>query len=154
MVLDLLEVYCSYRKHRYLRLDGSTSRLRRKVDIARFNDDPNSPFFLYLISNRAGGLGINLQSADTVIHFDTDWNPQSDLQAQARAHRIGQKKLVKIYRLISDGTVEERILFRSQQKLYLDAVVNTGVMKMQEAEQEDIEIDLSNSDLLGSIRFG
>eukprot|EP01083_Nonionella_stella_P031432 86091_1 len=150
LVLDLLEVYCSYRGYRYLRLDGSTSRIRRKIDIMRFNDDPNSPFLIYLISNRAGGLGINLQSADTVIHFDTDWNPQADLQAQARAHRIGQKNMVKIYRLISKNTVEERILFRSQQKLYLDAVVNQGV----NAVVNDDKFDLENSDLLGAIKFG
>jgi len=159
MVLDLLVIYCRFRKWRFLRLDGSTSRIRRKIDIQRFNDDPNSPFFLYLISNRAGGLGINLQSADTVIHFDTDWNPQSDLQAQARAHRIGQKKMVKIYRLISKDTVEERILFRSQQKLYLDAVVMTTAKMMQDAEDKDDgtdaePLDLDDHDLLKCIKFG
>jgi len=157
-VLDLLEVYCEYRGHRWLRLDGSTSRIRRRIDIMRFNDDPDSPFFIYLISNRAGGLGINLQSADTVIHFDTDWNPQSDLQAQARAHRIGQTKMVKIYRLISKHTVEERILFRSQQKLYLDAVVNQGAQRLQDAADggtaaEDT-FDLDDHDLLKCIKFG
>ena len=131
LVLDLLQVYCECKGYKYLRLDGSTSRVRRKVDIMRFNDNPDSEYFIYLISNRAGGLGINLQSADTVIHFDTDWNPQADLQAQARAHRIGQKKMVKIYRLITKDTVEERILFRSQQKLYLDAVVNKGAKMLQ-----------------------
>eukprot|EP00488_Nonionellina_sp_1-RS-2012_P001024 TRINITY_DN1623_c0_g1_i1.p1 TRINITY_DN1623_c0_g1~~TRINITY_DN1623_c0_g1_i1.p1 ORF type:complete len:250 (+),score=80.21 TRINITY_DN1623_c0_g1_i1:204-953(+) len=110
------------------------------------------PFLLYLTSNRAGGLGINLQSADTVIHFDTDWNPQADLQAQARAHRIGQKNMVKIYRLISKDTVEERILFRSQQKLYLDAVVNQGAMMLQDSN--DVQFDLENEDLLGCIKFG
>jgi len=168
-VLDLLEVYCGYRGHRALRLDGSTSRIRRKIDIQRFNDDPNSPYFIYLISNRAGGLGINLQSADTVIHFDTDWNPQSDLQAQARAHRIGQTKMVKIYRLISKHTVEERILFRSQQKLYLDAVVNQGAKLLQDADDRNNEgedgrdgaaaagapaLDLDDNDLLKCIKFG
>jgi len=157
MVLDVLEIYCRHRAIRYLRLDGSTSRLRRKVDIARFNDDPNSPFFLYLISNRAGGLGINLQSADTVIHFDTDWNPQSDLQAQARAHRIGQTRMVKIYRLISKDTVEERILLRSQQKLYLDAVVNEGAKRLNDAAaaaDASTTLDLNDDDLLSTITFG
>merc|ERR1719510_924153 len=127
-VLNLLEDYCNLRGHRYLRLDGSTHRVRRQLDIMRYNAT-DSPFFIYLITNRAGGLGINLQTADTVIHYDTDWNPQADLQAQARAHRIGQTKMVKIYRLISKHTVEERILFRSQQKLYLDAVVNQGAQR-------------------------
>jgi SNF2 family DNA or RNA helicase len=88
-VLDLLEDYFSWKGMRYLRLDGSTNRVRRGVDIRRFNA-PNSPFFIYLISTRAGGLGINLTGADTVIHFDSDFNPQQDLQAQDRCHRIGQ----------------------------------------------------------------
>jgi len=155
-VLDLIEDYCRLRGHKYLRLDGSTHRTKRKIDIMRFNA-PDSDYFLYLITNRAGGLGINLQSADTVIHYDTDWNPQADLQAQARSHRIGQKRLVKIYRLISEGTVEERILFRSQQKLYLDAIVNSGTRQLQKAEDagEDAkEFDLNNNEVLTSIRFG
>eukprot|EP00497_Spongosphaera_streptacantha_P001436 TRINITY_DN2011_c0_g2_i1.p1 TRINITY_DN2011_c0_g2~~TRINITY_DN2011_c0_g2_i1.p1 ORF type:complete len:337 (+),score=82.37 TRINITY_DN2011_c0_g2_i1:125-1012(+) len=133
-VLNILEDYLNMRGYNYLRLDGSTHRTRRTIDIQRFNA-PDSEHFVYLITNRAGGLGINLQSADTVIHFDTDWNPQADLQAQARAHRIGQKRKVKIYRMITEDTVEERILFRSQQKLYLDAVVNKGVGMLQDAEK-------------------
>ena len=150
-VLDILEVYLKYKLIKYLRLDGSTTRIKRKIDISRFND-PNSIFNIYLISNRAGGLGINLQTADTVVHFDTDWNPQADLQAQARAHRIGQKKTVKIYRLICKDTVEERILFRSLQKLYLNAIINEGTKMLKNGDID--EFDLKNDDLLGAIKFG
>jgi len=87
------------------------------------------PFLLslvYVFLPSAGGLGINLQAADVVIHYDSDWNPQADLQAQARAHRIGQKNKVMVYRFISRDTVEERVLFRSQQKLYVDAPPSIG----------------------------
>lgn len=76
-----------------------------------------------MLSTRAGGLGLNLQSADTVIIFDSDWNPQIDLQAQDRAHRIGQTQEVRVFRLVSVGTVEERILARATFKLKVDAQV-------------------------------
>jgi len=150
-VLDLMEAFCELRGYKFLRLDGSTHPKRRRIDIARFSA-PDSDHLIYLISNRAGGLGLNLQVADTVIHFDTDWNPQADLQAQARAHRIGQKKEVKVYRLISKDTVEERILFRAQQKLYLDAIVNEGSRKLNDDSSEGL--DLQDHDLLRSIKFG
>ena len=78
------------------------------------------------MSTRAGGMGINLQTADTVILMDSDWNPQVDLQAMARVHRIGQKSTVHVYRLISQGTMEERVVQRAQKKLFLDAMVNRG----------------------------
>jgi len=149
-VLDLMEAFCELRKYKYLRLDGSTHPKRRRIDIARFSA-PDSDHLIYLISNRAGGLGLNLQVADTVVHFDTDWNPQADLQAQARAHRIGQKKEVKVYRLISKDTVEERILFRAQQKLYLDAIVNGGSRRLDDSSEG---LDLQDRDLLRSIKFG
>ena len=84
---------------------------------------PDSPVFLFMLSTRAGGLGINLATADTVILYDSDWNPQMDLQAQDRAHRIGQKKPVTVFRFIADGTVEERVYQRALKKLYLDAAV-------------------------------
>jgi SWI/SNF-related matrix-associated actin-dependent regulator of chromatin subfamily A member 5 len=92
---------------------------------AQFNR-AGSPLFLFLASTRAGGLGINLQSADTVILFDSDWNPQADAQAMARVHRIGQTKAVSVLRLVTGGSVEERVFERAQQKLYLDAVVARG----------------------------
>jgi len=126
LTLDVLEEYV---KHRfgsigvaYLRLDGNTGRIQREMDMRSFNK-PGCGIFCYLISTRAGGQGINLASADTVVLYDTCWNPQVDLQAQDRAHRIGQKKQVVIYRLIAENTVEERVFARARQKMVLDALV-------------------------------
>jgi ATP-dependent helicase STH1/SNF2 len=92
-VMNILEAYFRYRQYAYLRLDGSTKADRRENAMHRFNA-PDSPYFVFLLSTRAGGLGINLATADTVIIFDSDWNPQMDLQAQDRAHRIGQQREV------------------------------------------------------------
>lgn len=94
----------------------------REVQIDLFNH-PHSTKFCFLLSTRAGGLGINLATADVVILYDSDWNPQADLQAEDRAHRIGQKKTVRVYRLITEKTVEEKIIERAEKKLLLDAVV-------------------------------
>lgn len=96
-----------------------------RQDIQEFNKT-DSPHFVFLMSTRAGGLGVNLWSADTVILMDSDWNPQTDLQAMARVHRIGQKNVVHVYRLVSNGTMEERMVQRAQKKLFLDAMVNRG----------------------------
>eukprot|EP01083_Nonionella_stella_P133653 406355_1 len=124
-MLDILEDYVIFRKWKFLRLDGSTNRVQRQFDIARYNKK-KSEIFIFLITTRAGGLGINLHTADVVIHYDSDWNPQADLQAQDRAHRIGQTRPVHVYRLVTEGTVEERIVLRAEKKLYLDAVVTTA----------------------------
>merc|ERR1712147_496623 len=78
---------------------------------------------IFLLSTRAGGLGINLATADVVILYDSDWNPQMDLQAMDRAHRIGQTKPVHVFRFMTEGSVEEKIIERAQKKLYLDAAV-------------------------------
>ena len=86
------------------------------------------------MTTRAGGLGINLQSADTCVLYDSDWNPQADLQAMARVHRLGQTKTVHVYRLCAAGTAEERVLQRSQKKLYLSEVVNRGDDQNQQQE--------------------
>ena len=86
-------------------------------------NDPNSTKFCFILSTRAGGLGINLATADVVILYDSDWNPQADLQAEDRAHRIGQKKTVRVFRLITEHTVDEKIIERAEKKLLLDAVV-------------------------------
>ena len=99
-MLNILEDYVKQRHYAYARLDGNTARARRAVDQLLFNR-PGSPLFCYLLSTRAGGLGINLQSADTVILYDSDWNPQVDAQAMARVHRIGQNKPVAVFRLVS-----------------------------------------------------
>ncbi|EMD31265.1 hypothetical protein CERSUDRAFT_145421 [Gelatoporia subvermispora B] len=123
-MLDLLEDFMALRRIRYARLDGSTTRPRRALDIRlvrlRF---PEEPYDVFLISTKAGGLGINLTKASTVIMFDSDWNPQNDLQAIARAHRIGQTKTVKVYRLICRGSVEDQMLDRIRRKLFLSVKV-------------------------------
>ena len=100
-MLDILEDYMEYRNYQYCRIDGQTAGDDRDIAIESFNA-PNSPIFVFLLSTRAGGLGINLATADTVILYDSDWNPQVDLQAQDRAHRIGQTKQVNVYRLVTD----------------------------------------------------
>ncbi|KAM0917905.1 hypothetical protein ACQ4PT_009309 [Festuca glaucescens] len=115
-LLDVMEDYLVWKKYKYLRLDGHTSGHERGALIDKFND-PNSPAFIFLLSIRAGGVGVNLQAADTVIIFDTDWNPQVDLQAQARAHRIGQKKEVLVLRLETVRTVEEQVRASAEHKL-------------------------------------
>merc|ERR1719440_1424677 len=99
---------------KFRRLDGTIAADERRQAMDEFNNDANIDVFL--LSTRAGGLGINLVSADTVIIFDSDWNPQADLQAQDRCHRIGQKKPVLVYRLCNAGTVEEKILERAANK--------------------------------------
>ncbi|KAM4818318.1 putative global transcription activator SNF2L1 isoform 8-T9 [Thomomys bottae] len=121
-LLDILEDYCMWRGYEYCRLDGQTPHEEREGAIDAFNA-PNSSKFIFMLSTRAGGLGINLASADVVILYDSDWNPQVDLQAMDRAHRIGQKKPVRVFRLITDNTVEERIVERAEIKLRLDSIV-------------------------------
>ncbi|KAJ9664235.1 ATP-dependent DNA helicase Hrp3 [Neophaeococcomyces mojaviensis] len=118
-MLDILGDYMDYRGHAYQRLDGTIAAAPRRIAIDHFNA-PDSTDFCFLLSTRAGGLGINLMTADTVIIFDSDWNPQADLQAMARAHRIGQTKPVSVYRLVSKETVEEEILERARNKLMLE----------------------------------
>ena len=94
-VLDILEDYCLWREHAYCRLDGSTPHEERQESINAYNAE-GSEKFIFMLSTTAGGLGINLATADVVILYDSDWNPQADLQAMDRAHRIGQKKQVKV----------------------------------------------------------
>ncbi|KAM5569108.1 hypothetical protein ABKV19_016562 [Rosa sericea] len=115
-LLDVMEEYLSFKQYRYLRLDGHTSGGDRGSLIDNFNK-PDSPFFIFLLSIRAGGVGVNLQAADTVIIFDTDWNPQVDLQAQARAHRLGQKRDVLVLRFETVQTVEEQVRAAAEHKL-------------------------------------
>jgi SNF2 family DNA or RNA helicase len=106
-MLDIIEDYMNWRGHLYCRIDGSTKGSERQKTIDLFND-AESNHFVFLLSTRAGGLGINLQSADTIIMFDSDWNPYADMQAFGRAHRIGQKRDVLVLRLITRDSVEER----------------------------------------------
>ncbi|MED6205469.1 hypothetical protein PIB30_018071 [Stylosanthes scabra] len=115
-LLDVMEEYLCLKQYRYLRLDGHTTGSDRGALIDLFNR-ADSPYFIFLLSIRAGGVGVNLQAADTVILFDTDWNPQVDLQAQARAHRIGQKRDVLVLRFETVQTVEEQVRASAEHKL-------------------------------------
>ncbi|GMM38334.1 RSC chromatin remodeling complex ATPase subunit [Saccharomycopsis crataegensis] len=135
-VMDIMEDYLRYRGMQYLRLDGSTKADERQDMLKAFNA-PNSPYFAFLLSTRAGGLGLNLQTADTVIIFDSDWNPHQDLQAQDRAHRIGQKNEVRILRLITNDSVEEVILERAHEKLNIDGkVIQAGKFDNKSSAEE------------------
>jgi SWI/SNF-related matrix-associated actin-dependent regulator of chromatin subfamily A member 5 len=123
-VLDILEDYCLWKGYEYCRLDGNTSHEDRQSSINAYNA-PNSSKYIYMLSTRAGGLGINLMTADVVILYDSDWNPQADLQAMDRAHRIGQTKVVNVYRLITKRTIEEKIMSLQKFKLGIaNSVVN------------------------------
>ncbi|KAJ7634172.1 P-loop containing nucleoside triphosphate hydrolase protein [Mycena polygramma] len=138
-VLDILEDYCLFRQYKYCRIDGGTAHDDRIVAIDEYNK-PGSEKFIFLLTTRAGGLGINLTTADIVVLYDSDWNPQADLQAMDRAHRIGQTKQVYVFRFITEGSVEERMLERAAQKLRLDQLV------IQQAANKD--------DLLDMITYG
>ncbi len=108
----------------------------RRLQIKEFNENPE--YRLFLLSTRAGGQGINLASADTVILYDSDWNPQQDLQAQDRAHRIGQKNPVIIYRLATKGTVEEELLLSAEGKRRLEKlVIKKGGFKNMHQKMDD-----------------
>merc|ERR1719273_2800538 len=100
----------------YLRLDGSVPAASRHTIVSKFNSDPSID--LLLLSTSVGGLGLNLTGADTVIFIEHDWNPMKDLQAMDRAHRIGQKKVVNVYRLITRNTLEEKIMSLQQFKIH------------------------------------
>lgn len=121
-VLDILEDYLIQMRFTYERLDGRIRGEMRQEAIDRYSK-PDSDRFAFLLCTRAGGLGINLTAADTVIIYDSDWNPQNDLQAQARCHRIGQSKSVKIYRLITRNTYEREMFDRASLKLGLDKAI-------------------------------
>jgi superfamily II DNA/RNA helicase len=137
--MTILEDYFRYRNFLTLRLDGSTTGEERERRMELFNA-PDSPYFIFLLSTRAGGLGLNLVSADTVIIFDSDWNPMMDLQAQDRAHRIGQKKVVSVFRLITNSPIEEKILSRANEKLNMsELVVEAGKFNKSSVEEDTTE---------------
>lgn len=121
-LLDILEDYCVFREYKYCRIDGGTAHEDRIAAIDDYNK-PDSEKFIFLLTTRAGGLGINLTSADIVVLYDSDWNPQADLQAMDRAHRIGQTKQVVVYRFVTENAIEEKVLERAAQKLRLDQLV-------------------------------
>ncbi|KAG8372974.1 hypothetical protein BUALT_Bualt12G0122800 [Buddleja alternifolia] len=145
-LLDILEDYLLFRGYYYCRIDGNTGGDDRDASIEAFNK-PGSEKFVFLLSTRAGGLGINLATADVVILYDSDWNPQVDLQAQDRAHRIGQKKEVQVFRFCTEYTIEEKVIERAYKKLALDALV---IQQGRLAEQKTVNKD----ELLQMVRFG
>ncbi|KAJ3339553.1 hypothetical protein HDU91_001005, partial [Kappamyces sp. JEL0680] len=145
-MVDILEDYCVWKGYQYCRLDGQTPHEDRIAHIDEFNR-PGSEKFIFLLTTRAGGLGINLATADTVIMYDNDWNPQVDLQAEDRAHRIGQKKQVVIFRFITENAIEEKVIDRATQKLRLDQlVIQQGRQAVSKANVKD--------DLVSMIQYG
>ena len=143
-MLDILEAFLNLNGHTYLRLDGATGVERRQRYMDRFNND--TKIFSFILSTRSGGMGINLTGADTVIFFDSDWNPAMDAQAQDRAHRIGQTRDVHIYRLITEHTIEENILMKAKQKRNLDIMVmDQGKFDASQSATKDNESSIGDS---------
>eukprot|EP00921_Rhytidocystis_pertsovi_P007839 GHVQ01012998.1.p1 GENE.GHVQ01012998.1~~GHVQ01012998.1.p1 ORF type:complete len:1022 (+),score=179.83 GHVQ01012998.1:466-3531(+) len=146
-MIDILEDYCRIRGFLYCRIDGNTAGEDRDRQIEEFNT-PGSPIDVFLLSTRAGGLGINLATADTVVLYDSDWNPQVDLQAMDRAHRIGQKKPVNVYRLVHEHTIEEKVIERANMKLQLDTAV------IQHGRLADKQKQFNKNELLTMVQYG
>lgn len=146
-MLDIFEDYCDFKNWNYCRIDGQTSHEDRIQAIDEYNR-PGSEKFLFLLTTRAGGLGINLTSADVVILYDSDWNPQVDLQAQDRAHRIGQTKQVYVFRLVTEDSMEEKVLERALQKLRLDQLV------IQRGKTPSANKSVTSNELLQMIHHG
>lgn len=134
-VLNIIEDYLRWKGYSFERLDGSTRASDRHTAVERFCR-PSLKKFIMLLSTKAGGLGLNLTSADTVIIFDSDWNPHNDIQAQARAHRIGQTKAVMVYRLLTRKTYEMHMFHRASLKLGLDRAVLAHARNEQELDEE------------------
>ncbi|KAM0745674.1 hypothetical protein T439DRAFT_176471 [Meredithblackwellia eburnea MCA 4105] len=154
-MIDLMEEYLAFRQYKYLRLDGSSTISERRDMVMDWQTKPE--LFIFLLSTRAGGLGINLTAADTVIFYDSDWNPSNDAQAMDRAHRLGQTKQVTVYRLITKDTVDERIVqLARNKKLVQDAVVGSSSIGHTESTQtkttEVVSLLLGEDELEESIR--
>ncbi|EAY08212.1 SNF2 family N-terminal domain containing protein [Trichomonas vaginalis G3] len=143
-VLGIISIFLEANQYKYERLDGSVNDNDRQAAIDRFNQDPEA--FVFLLSTKAGGVGINLTAANTVIIYDSDWNPQNDIQAEARCHRIGQTQKVKVYRLVTRATYEEKMYERASKKLGLDHVVLDGgdMSKEKPMKAKEIEEMLRN----------
>ncbi|KIY74427.1 transcription regulator [Cylindrobasidium torrendii FP15055 ss-10] len=160
-MLDILSDYMNFRGYIHQRLDGMVNSETRKKSIEHFNS-PGSLDFAFLLSTRAGGLGINLETADTVIIFDSDWNPQNDLQAMARAHRIGQKSHVSVYRFVSKDTVEEDVLERAKNKMILEYAIIHQMdttqahlsAKGKESKETQNKGDLTKDELTAVLKYG
>ncbi|KAE8710591.1 Protein CHROMATIN REMODELING 5 [Hibiscus syriacus] len=154
-MLDILAEYMSLRGFQFQRLDGSTKSELRQQAMDHFNA-LGSDDFCFLLSTRAGGLGINLATADTVIIFDSDWNPQNDLQAMSRAHRIGQQEVVNIYRFVTSKSVEEDILERAKKKMVLDHLVIQKLNAEGRLERKETKKGsyFDKNELSAILRFG
>ncbi|KAJ7356040.1 choline dehydrogenase 7 [Desmophyllum pertusum] len=148
--LDILEDYLVHMRYPYERIDGRVRGNLRQAAIDRFSK-PDSDRFVFLLCTRAGGLGINLTAADTVIIFDSDWNPQNDIQAQARCHRIGQSKSVKVYRLITRNSYEREMFDRASMKLGLDKAV---LQSMNTKENASNNQSMSKGEIEDLLRKG
>ncbi|KAL9976050.1 hypothetical protein ACROYT_G013284 [Oculina patagonica] len=148
--LDILEDYLVHMRYPYERIDGRVRGNLRQAAIDRFSK-PDSDRFVFLLCTRAGGLGINLTAADTVIIFDSDWNPQNDIQAQARCHRIGQSRSVKVYRLITRNSYEREMFDRASMKLGLDKAV---LQSMNTKENASNNQSLSKREIEDLLRKG
>jgi len=138
--LNIMEDYLRFREWRYCRIDGSVKVQERQAQMDAYNSDPD--IFVFMLSTRAGGLGINLQAADTVIIFDSDWNPHQDAQAQDRAHRIGQKRAVAVYRLLTQGSVEIEMMEKQISKKKLERMaISGGNFAAPGARRKDFTVD-------------
>jgi len=146
-MLDIIADYLDYRGFDHSRLDGSMKMEDRQEHIHSFNTDPER--FVFLLSTRAGGLGLNLMTADTVIIYDSDWNPQCDLQAQDRAHRMGQKRPVMVYRFITANTIDQKIVERAAAKRRLEKmVIKRGRFQNSDQQVEKLKKAISPQELL------
>jgi superfamily II DNA or RNA helicase len=151
-MLDIIEEFVMIKGWRYVRLDGDTPQDRRQPLIDDFNSDPS--ITLFLLSSRAGGLGINLTSASNVVIFDMAWNPTTDQQAQDRSYRVGQKKKVQVLRLVAKGTIEELVLMRQQYKEILQntCMGTENEKEVVEEEEEDEQDEQEQPQLKGKGR--
>ncbi|KAF8560206.1 hypothetical protein OG21DRAFT_38190 [Imleria badia] len=143
IALDIIEDFLRGENYKYLRLDGETKQAVRQKGMDEFNK-PDSEYFIYLLTTRAGGVGINLYTADTVIIYDPDFNPHQDLQAIARSHRYGQQKTCLVFKLMVTESAEERIVQAGKKKLVLDHLI---VQKMDDDEN-------GGDDLRSILTFG
>lgn len=152
-MMDLMEEYLIYRQYKYLRLDGSSKLEDRRDMVMEWQTRPD--IFVFLLSTRAGGLGINLTAADTVVFYDHDWNPSNDAQAMDRAHRLGQTRQVTVYRLITKGTIDERIVQMARvkkdvqdivvgNKTFTDATKPSEIVQLLLSEDQLANLDTSN----------
>ena len=166
IMLDVLQEYIELRGFAFERIDGTVTGKRRQYAIDKYCS-PTSSSFIMLLSTRAGGVGINLTAADTVIIFDSDWNPQNDIQAQARAHRIGQTKAVKVYRLLTRKTYEMQMFQSASLKLGLDYAIMHNTSQNAQAITRKIDLNnpskksdptealsLSNKEIEGLLKYG